>query len=193
MRVVRRQHEQGDTLIEVLLALSVFGIVVVGAFSIMQKGAAQMYDDLERTQVRMLIDQQIESLIYARDQQLLKRTAEGAAQVQANPAHAAAAQVWADISRVDERAPTADACGVDVAHTFFIVSENGVLKLKRLTSGTPATASGFPAPGTGLLVYYQNSPVTNPVKYKDFYIKACWEPTSSRVTSVVSSVVRLYE
>lgn len=53
------------------VAISVLSIVIVGAFSLMNKGVAQIStDNMERAEVRLLINRQTESLTYARDQHL---------------------------------------------------------------------------------------------------------------------------
>jgi type II secretory pathway pseudopilin PulG len=55
---------KGDTLIEVLFAVSVFSLIVVGSLSIMNQGSATAERSLEITLVRQQIDSQAETLRY---------------------------------------------------------------------------------------------------------------------------------
>ena len=55
-------HERGDTIIEVLLAVTIFSLVAVGAMVIMNQGTNAAQRSLEITQVRQQIDAQAESL-----------------------------------------------------------------------------------------------------------------------------------
>jgi prepilin-type N-terminal cleavage/methylation domain-containing protein len=190
---VRQDSERGDTLIEVILALAIFAIVTVGAFAIINKGAAQMYDSLERTQVRLLIDRQSESLIYARDQYLRSKSITESTEMATEPESVAAAQVWTSLSTVSQATPAADACSGTTANAFYIIRSGTTIQLKKFSSTDVAVAAGMPALGNGLYIQYANSPSTAPVKYKDFYLRACWQPTSNEVRQTLSTVVRLYE
>lgn len=193
MLIKQQQTERGDTLIEVILALSIFAVVTVSTLAIVNKGVAQMYDSLERTQVRMLLDRQTESLTYARDQYFRSQSAADAAAMASEPENTAAAQVWQTISAVGETTPDVDECSASSSNAFYITSTGSLLQFNAFTTGDRAVADGFPAPGNGIYVQYKNSPATAPVKFKDFYFRACWQPTSSQVPQVMSTVVRLYE
>ena len=57
-------RNKGDTLVEVLFAVSVFSLVVVGSLSIMNQGSATAERALEITLVRQQIDSQAEALRY---------------------------------------------------------------------------------------------------------------------------------
>lgn len=56
------KEPRGDTLIEVIFAITIFSLVVVGGLSIMNKGVATSQRSLEITLVRQQIDAQAESL-----------------------------------------------------------------------------------------------------------------------------------
>lgn len=55
-------HQRGDTIIEVLLAVTIFSLVAVGAMVIMNQGTNAAQRALEITQVRQQIDAQAEAL-----------------------------------------------------------------------------------------------------------------------------------
>ena len=144
--------ERGDTLIEVIVALAVFGVVVVSAFAIVNKGAAQMYDSLERTQVRMLMDQQTESLIYARDQYLRSQTEIGAALMAGEPESMAAKQVWEDLSTVATSSPGVEECVATTANSFYIVRSGSNIQLRKFLSTDVSVADALPSYGKGLYI-----------------------------------------
>ena len=62
MSLINSNISRGDTLIEVLFAISVFSLVVVGGLSIMNQGTAAAQRALEITLVRNEIDAQAEAL-----------------------------------------------------------------------------------------------------------------------------------
>ena len=57
-----RQRQSGDTIIEVILAISIFSLVAVAGLSVMNKGNASAQRSLEITLVRNQIDAQAEIL-----------------------------------------------------------------------------------------------------------------------------------
>ena len=57
-----RQKNRGDTIIEVLFAITVFSLVVVSSLSIMNQGSATAQRTLEISLVRQQIDAQAETL-----------------------------------------------------------------------------------------------------------------------------------
>ena len=57
-------RQRGDTLIEVLIAVTILGIVVVGAMSIMNRMMISMLNSAERTAVRAEMNGQAELLQY---------------------------------------------------------------------------------------------------------------------------------
>lgn len=59
---------RGDTLVEVMVAFAIFGLVVVSCVSIMNRGIAIAQTSLETTLVRQQIDSQAELLRFARDE-----------------------------------------------------------------------------------------------------------------------------
>ncbi|MBJ58357.1 hypothetical protein CMN24_01415, partial [Candidatus Saccharibacteria bacterium] len=57
-----RRLERGDTLIEVLFAVTVFSFVVVSSLAIMNQGTAAAQRSLEISLVRQQVDAQADSL-----------------------------------------------------------------------------------------------------------------------------------
>ena len=181
-----------------LVAISVLSVVVVGAFSLMNRGVAQMYDSMEKAEVRLLLDRQIESLAYARDEYFL--VADAGSTDSFNNFDTAAYHVW-DTLRGSTfsigAVPALDSCTGTPQNAFWIVSDasNELSIVSINTSGAlkNVTADGFPAPGDGIWIQKINSLASAQVPYKDFYIRACWRQSSSPKTQVLSTVLRLYD
>lgn len=176
-------NERGDTLIEVLVAITVFAVVMVGVFSLMNQGVTQMYNSMEKTQVRLLLDSQIEFLTYARDQYV-------------GNFHTTESDVWDSLKTMGDAPSIPDltlACDSTPVNAFWIT--NDVTGMHIATSGILATQDGFPSPGQGIWVQKISGSGTVPgaPAYKDFYIRACWRQNGNSQTQVLSTVVRLYD
>lgn len=182
---MKRSDERGDTLIEVLLALTVFGVVVVGAFALMNRGVAQMYDAMERSEVRMLINSQTEMLTYMRDEHLrqLKHQSDPSQQYDAT-----ADSSWVTIQHLPpppSGIPALSSC--ETANAFWVGTDLSVTN-----SSIIGTSDAFPSPGNGIFVQ-KISGSGGGQPYIDFYVKACWRQNSTTQTQVLSTVVRLYD
>lgn len=181
---VNHSKERGDTLIEVLLALSVFGIVTIGAFSLMNRGVVQMYDSMERSEVRMLINSQTEVLTYMRDEYIksLKHVTDPSQQF-----NATAANSWATVRSITSQTSIPALDGCEAANSFWVGTNLSVT-----TSSITGTSDAFPSPGNG--IWMQKIAYTGGGQpYIDFYVKACWRQNSNAQTQVLSTVVRLYD
>jgi type II secretory pathway pseudopilin PulG len=191
MFTIKRSGEKGDTLIEVLVAMSILGLIVVGTLSIMNRGAAQMYDSLEKSEVRLLLNRQTESLVYARDQYL--RSQSGV--VLSNAYDQAAAAVWEKVreqpSLTSIPAPSDECANPEEA--FFVGINYDIGRVDWGSALTSNIADGFPSPGNGIWIQKIDSDASTEQPYKDFYVRACWVQNSSTATQVMSTVVRLYD
>lgn len=63
----RQCHKRGDTLVEVMFAVGVFGLAAVGAIALMNRGLATAQGSLEITMARQEIDTQAETLRFIHD------------------------------------------------------------------------------------------------------------------------------
>ena len=66
----------GDTLVEVMFAVGIFGIVAVSAISVMNHGLRNAQGNLEVTMARQEIDVQAESLRFVRDAYIAEKSTE---------------------------------------------------------------------------------------------------------------------
>jgi type II secretory pathway pseudopilin PulG len=71
------KNERGDTIIEVLLAVTIFSMVAAGALSIMSQGTNTAQRAIEITLVRQHIDSQVEALRAAHHAAATEATIEG--------------------------------------------------------------------------------------------------------------------
>lgn len=185
-----RTNERGDTIIEVLVALAAFGVVVVGAFSLMNHGVAQMYDSMEKSEVRMLLNSQTEVLTYMRDEYLkyLKSLTDSSQQYDATAADKWRLNIKSASTSISST-PSLNSC--DSNRAFWVIDASGQ-NIGFTTTSITATATTFPSPGNGIWVQkILGSGGSQP--YVDFYIRACWRQNSSAQTQVLSTVVRLYD
>lgn len=194
-----RHESRGDTLVEVIVAFTVFTLVAVGTSSIMNRGVAIAEQSLETTLVRQQIDAQAALLRYARSID---------------------SSVWQTIRTQAATMPTIpdtspDTCSATAPAGSFMLSVDtsggdGTLTYHELTT-TPspyspaAVNSTFDASynGGGGPTFYGiwvvptiadtgASPTINTEAY-DMHIGTCWYvPGTSRPYSL-GTIVRLYD
>jgi type II secretory pathway pseudopilin PulG len=205
-----KNRELGDTIIEVLFAVTVFSLVAVGGLSIMNQGITTSQRALEITLVRQEIDAQAESLRFLHDAYIAAYHANG--DYEGTPA-----QQWALMvaSIVD-------------TDTFTLTNLSNVSTCPVPSSGAfiiNTRTAKFVAPSTDKLqdaqtysrVEYESTDSNAAVKsadgiwieavrsgdsgdanqsnsgYIDFNILACWNGPGLSVPVTIGTVVRLYE
>lgn len=206
-----RHKERGDTLIEVLFAVSVFSFVVVGALAIMNQGSAASQRALEITLVRQQIDGQAEALRFMHDSyvavyrsgityNLTDATTSPAEEwyemlqrIQANGVIAAS-----DFS-VGTTCPTppSGSFAVDPRNVNFIASAGSLLpattsaQIEYNNNGTFNSARGLWIEA----VRSQTSSDSDQANtgFIDFHIRACWDSTGIPLPMSLGTIVRLYE
>ena len=203
MRKIRKVNQRGDTLIEVLIAITVMGIVVVGVMAMMNRTLVSMRNSAERTAVRAEINSQTELLHYLHATNhdggwdKIRRLAHD------NVNHA----------RTSCRITTSTSAD-DSQGSFFIDSSdlNNIIVQDRLgytmiyagggniprgvnLSGRATVGMESDRTTTGIWIDAVFHPIsgTNPRPYFDFYIKACWTPLGGRVNSESVTIVRIYD
>jgi type II secretory pathway pseudopilin PulG len=198
MPVVQRQR--GDTVIEVMLAFTVFAMLAVGAISVMNRGTASSQDTLETTQVRQEIDNQAEMLRYMHQAYLVDPDATDGLAGEFN-----------DIMTLAESTANPSEFGAQCTSTLPATNENYRFALNT-GNGSLITGSGI-APisspnatspyarvvnedggaAYGLWVEPVMSNDSDPAsRYIDFHIRACWEGASSAPQRTLGTIVRLY-
>jgi type II secretory pathway pseudopilin PulG len=196
---------RGDTIIEVMLAITVFAMLAVGVLTLMNRGVASAQDALETTLVRQQIDGQAEVLRFLHQAYML------------NPdAATGSARVFKDIrdNRAVNSASKFGTDGSDLAEgscikgipskgfalnpdTASIIEPMNVKAMGTVDISAPAFAqvvgSYTPAIAYGLWIEaVEGDNHTGTASFYDFHIRACWDAVSSNIPHTLGTIVRLY-
>lgn len=177
-------RQRGDTLVEVLMAMVILSIVIVGGITMMSRGIRAAQIAVEHTQVRLAMSGQTELLRYMRD---------GYAQ---DP-NSTAGQAWTGLFNgtplyADNTPSSYNTCGVTSSKTGFYLQESGPnVQVNQFNpSLTPTTAATV---GKGLWVEATRSPSAVTPAYVDFQLRACWLGIGTTARQETVTVVRLYD
>ena len=189
-----RRLNRGDTLVEVLLGVTIFSLVAVIALETMNRGMAIAQYSLETTLVRQQVDAQAEMLRYAHDmkndtwKKLVDNNSVSVSAVNGNEGNLGVEKCPDDFSTKE----FALAATSSLASKISILNNPGDYKAAetyaRVDSDTKKTYGISvrlvkPSTATG-------SRDSN--KY-DAYIKACWMPVGSKMPATLGTIVRLYD
>lgn len=189
-----RKFNRGDTLVEVLLGVTIFSLVAVIALETMNRGMAIAQYSLETTLVRQQVDAQAEMLRYAHDmkndtwKKLVDNNSVSVSAVNGNEGNLGVEKCPDDFSTKE----FALAATPSLASKISILNNPGDYKAAetyaRIDSDTKKTYGISvrlvkPSTATG-------SRDSN--KY-DAYIKACWMPVGSKMPATIGTIVRLYD
>lgn len=188
------KFNRGDTLVEVLLGVTIFSLVAVIALETMNRGMAIAQYSLETTLVRQQVDAQAEILRYAHDmkndtwKKLVDNNSVSVSVVNGNEGNLGAEKCPDDFSTKE----FALAATPSLASKISILNNPGDYKsaetYARVDSDTKKTYGISvrlvkPSTATG-------SRDSN--KY-DAYIKACWMPVGNKMPATIGTIVRLYD
>lgn len=196
-------YNKGDTIIEVLLAFTVFSLVSVGTMTVMNAGVNTSQRALEITQVRQHIQSQAESL----------RAAQQAYAASENPATTqwhklAKPSTTENSSRFTDVSSCPAPVWVNSARVFIMDSRTAKFTDTAVDSNwyqdinsaaAPAVAqvqpSGSSVRSYGIWierVYETSGSAATPNAYS-FIVRACWFSPGVSVPLQIETVVRLYE
>lgn len=204
-----RRHQRGDTLIEVMLAFTVFALVAIGAITIMNNGVATAQRSLEVSQVRIQMDAQVDALRYIHKSYIANYP---------NMGTSAAAQ-WTKMTSTavsgkgQSRASSFGNVTTSTCPAFTTNQRPFILNARTavVSSVTPAVAPGINStlPPYSQVVYNSANAITASygiwvesvptpsvgVKpgYVDFHIRACWVTVGQARPMTLGTIVRLYE
>lgn len=207
----RTARNRGDTLIEVLFAVSVFSLVAVGSLSIMNQGTATAQRSLEITLVRQQIDSQAEALRFLNASYV-------AAYPNVDALDGSLANQWLSIQGSIQPGKADPITGGAICPTFAPI---GSFILN--TKSTDDTEPRFKNVGGSPNSYFQPATSFSQVRYKadntvdhadgiwieavldtsnkaqthadyiDFHISACWDSPGQSTPMTIGTIVRLYE
>lgn len=199
---------KGDTIIEVLFAISIFSLVVIGGLSIMNKGTAISQRAIETTMVSHQIDAQVEALRFLNSSYIASYNTRNI-----YPTNSPAKK-WYDFSSGLPIPPSSSPSNFGVCPDYTNIGNNKYAIDTENANIVPLEASNFFFPETYAKV---DNPSVTPSQFKsygiwfeafkhsdgvdnqrkigyiDFYIYACWDSTNQNVHSTDATIVRLYE
>lgn len=177
-------RKRGDTIIEVMVGITIFSMVAVGSIVIMNNGLAMAQRSLELTLVRQQIDAQAEMLRYVSER--------------ARDDDAAYVAMWNNITPgvttvrqiLDEN--TCPEAGSLSGWFVFTPAAGSQIALERNRyRNDPDTYARVDANGSqGISI--QLTRVAGGAAY-DAYIQACWYGPGSSRPATIGTIVRLYE
>jgi type II secretory pathway pseudopilin PulG len=204
------QKERGDTIIEVLFAVTVFAMVAVGTLTIMNQGTATAQRSLEITLVREQIDAQAEAIRYIHQAYVTSFQAGGAA-----PTGTAAEWVKMTNKTTGKGANQASSFGQTTGTACpattpgerpFILNARTATVFGTAPAMVPPAGISLPpfaqvqynadssvARTYGIWIEAVPSTLANATGFVDFHIRACWESPGSAVPVTLGTIVRLYE
>lgn len=205
-----RLKDRGDTIIEVLFAVTVFALVAVGSLAIMNQGTAAAQRALEITLVRQQIDSQAQALRYIHQAYVASYQKDG------TPPTGIAAE-WPKLTNKasgkgangasDFGATNGSSCPTTVpGEKPFLVNAQTAM----VWNGTPSMSApaGGSLPPFAQIVYNADSSInsayglwvesipstnTDGPGFVDFHIRACWDSAGGSVPTTLGTIVRLYE
>ena len=200
--MINKITNRGDTLIEVLLAITVFSLVAVGGMAIMNSGTSTSRRSLEISLVRNEIDAQAETLRFL--------NASYIANYPNTIADGTPEKEWSNISNnasinvsLSATCPTTNPPQSFILDTRYAKYHTGkfakpqTFSQVRYNADSP-TAIGSLSASDGIWIQSTKSNTTSSnnqsnTGYIDFYIRACWDSAGQKVPVTLQTIVRLYE
>jgi len=206
---------RGDTLIEVLFAVSVFSLVAVSALTIMNQGTAISQRALETTLVRQEMSAQADTLRFLHDSYIAAYQPGQTYDASATPT--TPAQEWQAMlesiknnavtvaSAFDEQAtcpnPPSHAFIMDSRNAKFVNAPSKMVTASSFSQLTYTTSSGVQVLDQAQGIWVEavrSAPNTSDtyqanVGYIDFHIRSCWVGPGQALPITLGTIVRLYE
>ena len=207
---MRLKKQKGDTIVEVLFAITVFAMVAVGSLAIMNQGIATAQRSLEITLVRQQIDAQAEAIRYIHEAYVAAYQRGGAAPT----------GIAAEWRKMADKATGKGANGpsefgavAGEACPSTTPGEKPFLLNARTASLWGTTPPMVAPPGGSLppfaqIIYNDDSSINTTYGlwveaipsvvgdgpgFVDFHIRACWQSAGSSAPVTLGTIVRLYE
>jgi type II secretory pathway pseudopilin PulG len=217
---LRIRYDHGDTLIEVLFAITIFSMVVVAALAIMNQGANTSQRALEVTIVRQEIDAQAAALRFMHDSYVSLYQPNATAATYGTAVADTPAREWFLMNQNITLTNNTDVSAFGIANNTCPTPPTGsfIINTQAAAFVPPVQGAIQPVTTTGYSkVVYSNSGGNTVVSsaqgiwieavrsaasgdpnqantgYVDFHIRACWDSVASTVPVTLGTIVRLYE
>ena len=189
-----RKLNRGDTLVEVLLGVTIFSLVAVIALETMNRGMAIAQYSLETTLVRQQVDAQAEMLRYAHDmkndtwKKLVDNNSVSVSVVNDNEGNLGVEKCPDDFSTKE----FALAATPSLASKISILNNPGDYKAAETYARVDSDTKKTYGISVRLVKPSTTTGSRDSNKY-DAYIKACWMPVGSKMPATIGTIVRLYD
>ena len=189
-----RRLNRGDTLVEVLLGVTIFSLVAVIALETMNRGMAIAQYSLETTLVRQQVDAQAEMLRYAHDmkndtwKKLVDNNSVSVSAVNDNEGNLGVEKCPDDFSTKE----FALAATPSLASKISILNNPGDYKAAETYARVDSDTKKTYGVSVRLVKPSTTTGSRDSNKY-DAYIKACWMPVGSKMPATIGTIVRLYD
>ena len=188
------KFNRGDTLVEVLLGVTIFSLVAVIALETMNRGMAIAQYSLETTLVRQQVDAQAEMLRYAHDmkndtwKKLVDNNSVSVSAVNGNEGNLGVEKCPDDFSTKE----FALAATPSLASKISILNNPGDYKAAETYARVDSDTKKTYGVSVRLVKPSTTTGSRDSNKY-DAYIKACWMPVGSKMPATIGTIVRLYD
>ena len=189
-----RKFSRGDTLVEVLLGVTIFSLVAVIALETMNRGMAIAQYSLETTLVRQQVDAQAEMIRYAHDmkndtwKKLVDNNSVSVSVVNDNEGNLGVEKCPDDFSTKE----FALAATPSLASKISILNNPGDYKAAETYARVDSDTKKTYGISVRLVKPSTTTGSRDSNKY-DAYIKACWMPVGSKMPATIGTIVRLYD
>lgn len=207
LRRSARRKQAGDTLIEVLFAVTVFSLVVVTSLALMNQGTSASIRSLQITLVRQEIDSQADTLRFLNSAYVAAYQPGYAPTVQspAQQYYLITAQAKADRAAgktsVTQFGGGTTTCQTAPTGSFILNTRKGLYQVNTAANSAGADsfsqveydASNAITTAKGMWIEAVRSVSTSGTAYTDFHIRACWYAPGAEQAMNLGTIVRLYE
>lgn len=195
---------RGDTLIEVMFAVAVFGMIVVSSLALMNQGSATSRRAVEITMVRQQIDAQAETLRFLQSA-YVNVYYSGIAFTLGDTESTPAEEYYRIIQRIDVANPHASAFGstpcdnpptnsfVMNTRTAQVQTDHSLFKMPIANAQVVYDGANVMTASNGIWVEGVRSTDTGNAGYIDFHIRGCWPAPGMSTPMNLGTIVRLYE
>lgn len=199
-----RRNQKGDTIIEVLFAITIFSLIAVGGLSLMNQGTVLAQRALEVSLVRQQIDAQADALKYLNKAYVSDYGQSGPATERWNRVvtdsavdsnqvpnfDTIAGENGCSLPNTGDRPFALDITKLDSDPIIFPTNDVGTYaKVRYEPDGARAEGIWIQAARSATRVV---DGIEKPGFY-DFHIRACWYSPGQDVPTVSGTIVRLYE
>jgi type II secretory pathway pseudopilin PulG len=211
MRLMNRQQQSGDTIIEVMFAFAIFALVAVSSLTIMNQGIAAAQRSLEITLVRAQMDAQAEAIRYVHQAYVAAYQKDGAAPI-------GVAAEWPKMTSKTTGKGAEEASDFGVTNGTVCPDLSAIERPFILNARTATVWGSIPSseplsgslPPFAQVIYNPDSSInqaygvwveavpsdvtsSNGTGFVDFHIRSCWSGAGTNAPITLGTIVRLYE